>query len=141
MRRIGGFAVKTAAGCLLYRRNSAGDLEVLLVHPSGNYNRHKPWSIPKGLLDEGEDEETAARRETWEEAGIQPGTLVRLGEITYTKSRKRVVCFAGEAADAQPRCNSWEVDKAEFLPIEKAREFIHPDQREFLEKLLEMLIT
>ena len=45
-------------------------MEVLLVHPSGSYNRNAPWSIPKGELDEGEDPETAARRETREEAGV-----------------------------------------------------------------------
>src|SRR5262245_55096398 len=98
--------MKQAAGTLLFRR-SGGDLEVLLVHPSGNYNRGKPWSIPKGELDEGEGAELAARRETREEAGIEAGTLVPLGHIDYTKSRKRVYCFAGRAPeDAQPHCAS-----------------------------------
>ncbi len=88
--------MKESAGTLLYRRQE-GRLEVLLVHPSGNYNRRAPWGIPKGVPEEGEELETAARRETIEEAAVTPGKLVSLSSITYQKSRKRVHCFAGEA--------------------------------------------
>ena len=110
-----GDLVQQSAGTLLYR-NRDGQLEVLLVHPSGNYNRHKPWSIPKGLPDEGEALEAAARRETWEETGVTAGELVPLGTIRYQKSRKEIHCFAGPApADATPHCASWEVDRAEFV--------------------------
>ena len=117
-----------SAGVLLYRRGDRG-WEILLVHPSGNYNRHKPWSIPKGLPDQGEDLEAAARRELLEETGVLAGELVPLGSIVYRKSRKRVHCFAGPAPDdAAPSCASWEVDCAEFVTIEEARQRIHPDQ-------------
>jgi predicted NUDIX family NTP pyrophosphohydrolase len=128
-----------SAGTLLYRRN--GDaVEVLLVHPSGNYNKHKPWGIPKGLPDEGESLEAAARRETTEEAGVTPDELTALGSIIYRKSRKQVHCFTGPAPiDAQPRCASWEIDCAEFLPLAVARERIHPDQAPFLDRLEELL--
>jgi predicted NUDIX family NTP pyrophosphohydrolase len=131
--------MKESAGTLLYRRNN-DQLEVLLVHPSGNYNRRAPWGIPKGLLEEGEDPESAARRETLEETGMTAGSLVSLSSITYTKSRKRVHCFAGEAPDsAEPRCASWEIDQAAFLSIEEARRRIHPDQAPFLDRLLALL--
>ena len=109
---------------------------MLLVHPSGNYNRRAPWSIPKGELDKSEDPLAAARRETREEAGVEAGELFPLGHIDYTKSRKRVYCFAGRAPDdANPHCASWEVDRAEFVPIARARELIHPDQSPFLDRL------
>lgn len=128
-----------SAGVLLYRRGEAG-WEVLLVHPSGNYNRRAPWSIPKGLADAGEDLETAARREMREETGVEASELVPLGSIVYRKSRKRVHCFAGKAPDeATPRCVSWEVDCAEFLPLDAARRRIHPDQAEFIDRLQTML--
>ena len=52
--------MKISAGTLLYRQGVQG-LEVLLVHASGGYNRKKPWSIPKGLPDAGEELEQAAR--------------------------------------------------------------------------------
>jgi predicted NUDIX family NTP pyrophosphohydrolase len=132
-------AMRESAGTLLYRRR--GDaIEVLLVHASGNYNRGKPWGIPKGMPDAGEALEAAARRETREETGMTAGELVHLGSIDYTKSRKRVHCFAGPAKeDEQPTCASWEVDCAEFVSVERARTLIHPDQAAFLDRLLEHL--
>lgn len=132
--------MKESAGTLLYRGAGAA-LEVLLVHPSGPYNRGKPWSIPKGLPEPGESPEAAARRETLEETGIAaPADLVDLGTVRYRKSRKQIRCFAGLAPhDAQPRCASWEVDCAEFVPIDAARDRLHPDQVPLLDRLVEHL--
>jgi predicted NUDIX family NTP pyrophosphohydrolase len=129
--------MKQSSGTLLYRYQ-AGVLEVLLVHPSGNYNRRAPWGIPKGEPDENEtDLEQTARRETREETGVVAGTLQTLGHIDYTKSRKRIHCFAGPApTDAQPYCASWEVDQACFVPLERARQLIHPEQAPFLDRLV-----
>lgn len=133
-------ARKQSAGTLLYRRGPDG-LEVLLVHPSGAYNRHAPWSIPKGVPNEGEtDLERTARRETREEVGVTVGELVSLGFIQYRKSRKDVHCFAGPApADAEPRPTSWEVDQACFVTLERARQILHPDQAPFLDRLFDHL--
>jgi predicted NUDIX family NTP pyrophosphohydrolase len=129
--------VKESAGTLLYRQGDNG-IDVLLVHPSGNYNRHKPWSIPKGIPDPDETPMDAARRETIEETGVVAGELVDLGFIDYTKSKKRIYCFAGPApVGAEPRCASWEVDQACFLPLERAREVLHPEQVAFLDRLVE----
>jgi predicted NUDIX family NTP pyrophosphohydrolase len=132
--------MKESAGTLLYRTGPDG-LEVLIVHPSGNYNRRAPWSIPKGLPDEGEtDLADAARRETLEETGVTAGELVALGHIDYTKSRKRIHCFAGPApTDAAPTTASWEVDQACFVPLKRARELLHPEQVLFLERLTALL--
>jgi predicted NUDIX family NTP pyrophosphohydrolase len=132
-------AGKTAAGTLLHRRTPNG-AEVLLVHSSGRYNKGKPWGIPKGLAEPGEDLEAAARRETLEEAGVTAGELTALGHVDYAKSGKRVYCRTGAApADAAPHCASWEVDAAEFVPLERAKAIIHPDQRAFLERLESLL--
>lgn len=129
-------------GTMLYRRRQDGDgWEVLIVHPSGAYNRRKPWSIPKGLADPGESPEQAARRETWEETGVQAAELTLLGAIQYTtKSRKLVTAFAGPAPDdAAPHCASWEVDRAEFVSFDEARGRLHPDQAALVDKLEEWL--
>jgi predicted NUDIX family NTP pyrophosphohydrolase len=133
---------KQSAGTLLYRQGSGG-LEVLIVHPSGPYNRHAPWSIPKGVPNDGEtDLEQTARRETLEEVGIEPGDLVPLGFIEYKKSRKDVHCYAGPAPeDAKPRLESWEIDQARFVSIDEARRLLHPDQKPFLDRLLAHLET
>src|SRR5216683_387987 len=127
--------MKQSAGTLLYRDGLQG-LEVLLVHPSGAYNRRAPWGIPKGEPDEDEaDLEATARRETLEETDVRAGELVNLGFIDYRKSRKRVHCFAGLApTDAAPRTASWEVDQARFVAIEEARTIMHPEQAVFLDR-------
>ena len=131
--------MRQSAGTLLYRRRE-GQLEVLLVHPSGNYNRGKPWSIPKGEPDDGESLEAAARRETIEETGVVPGDLQPLGSIVYQKSRKHVHCFAGPApADAAPCCASWEIDGAEFVSWDEAQRRIHTDQSPFLDRCLPLI--
>jgi predicted NUDIX family NTP pyrophosphohydrolase len=65
---------KGSAGLLLFRE-TAGHLEVLLVHPGGPFWAKKDdgaWSIPKGEFEENEDPLTAARREFEEETGFQP---------------------------------------------------------------------
>jgi predicted NUDIX family NTP pyrophosphohydrolase len=146
-----------SAGLLVYRRQGE-QLEVLLVHPSGNYNRLAPWGIPKGLPDEGETLVQAAVRETLEETGVnvgvsetptgetedasQPPNLTSLGHIDYTRSRKRVHAFAIAApTNVAPLPASWEVDRAEFLPLDEAQRLIHLDQRPFLERLQELLAS
>jgi predicted NUDIX family NTP pyrophosphohydrolase len=132
--------LKQSAGTLLYRQGAQG-VEVLLVHPSGPYNRKARWSIPKGEPSDGEtDMEATARRETLEETGVTSGPLISLGFIEYRKSRKRVYCFAGPApAEADPRPTSWEVDQACFIALAEARQRLHPDQCAFLDRLLEQL--
>ncbi len=133
--------MKESAGTLLYRIKDGG-LQVLIVHPSGDYNRRAPWSIPKGKLDAGESREAAARRETEEETGVRAGELVDLGSVELVRSRKRIYGFAGPApADAQPRCASWEVDRAEFVTVERARELLHPDQAPFVDWLVTLVGT
>ncbi|MCS7016047.1 MAG: NUDIX domain-containing protein [Gemmatales bacterium] len=128
-----------SAGTLLYRRGPRG-WEVLIVHPSGPYNRGKPWSIPKGVPEPGEDLEACARRETVEETGVVPGALHYLGTVNYRKSRKTVHAWAGPAdPHAEPRCASWEIDQAQFVPLEQARELLHPDQVPLLDRLAELL--
>ena len=101
---------------MLYRYVD-GSIEVLLVHPAGNYNRRAPWGIPKGAPDPDEELEATARRETLEETGLDiGGPLVDLGYVDYTRSKKRVHGYAAPAPEgAAPRCASWEVDKVEFI--------------------------
>lgn len=127
--------MKESAGTLLYR-TVEGVVEVLLVHASGNYNKRSKWSIPKGVPNPGESMEQAARRETIEETGVIAEKLESLGFVEYTKSRKRVHCFWGPAPElAAPHCASWEVDRAEFVNLGKAKDIIHQDQIEFIARL------
>lgn len=129
-------AGKLSSGTLLYRQ-VGDDVEVLLVHPAGNYNRRAPWGIPKGQPNPDETMEATARRETFEETGLVAQALVDVGFVDYTRSKKRVYCFVGQApTDQKAHCASWEVDKVEFIEISRARRIIHPDQAPLLDRLL-----
>ena len=131
--------MKASSGTLLFRGQD-GLTEVLIVHPSGHYNRRAPWSIPKGKAEDGEAPEAAARRETREETGVEAGPLTALGSVELKRSRKTIHAFAGPApVGAAPHCASWEVDRAEFVPLGLARELLHPDQAPLIDRLQKLL--
>jgi predicted NUDIX family NTP pyrophosphohydrolase len=87
-----------SAGLLAFRRRS--ELEVLLAHPGGPFWAKKDdgaWTIPKGLLEPGDDLVAAARREFSEETGLTAsGDLIALKPVNQ-KSGKVVHAFAFEA--------------------------------------------
>lgn len=58
----------TSCGCLVYRRNRGGVIEVLLVKP---FEKVDAWGAPKGHMDEGETFEECAQREVLEETGLK----------------------------------------------------------------------
>jgi predicted NUDIX family NTP pyrophosphohydrolase len=87
-----------SAGLLAFRRRS--ELEVLLAHPGGPFWANKDdgaWTIPKGLVEPGDDLVAAARREFSEETGLTAsGDLIALKPVNQ-KSGKVVHAFAFEA--------------------------------------------
>ena len=129
--------MRVAAGCLV-RAVFDGEVRYLIVHPSGNYNRTAPYSIPKGLLDPRESPDVAALRETQEETGVTARIIGPLGSVTYRTSRKTVLAFLAEpieppaATTLEP--GDWEVDRVEYVPAAEAREKLHPDQRSFIDR-------
>jgi predicted NUDIX family NTP pyrophosphohydrolase len=105
-----------SAGILLYRRTASGT-EVFLVHPGGPYWAGKDegaWSVPKGLIVEGEEELACARREFREETGFDAGRTGferDLGSFNL-RSGKRLRVWALEGdCDAQAlRSNLFEME-------------------------------
>ena len=63
---------RRAAGLVIFRKLQSGIPEWLLLQTS--YGEHH-WTPPKGHLDPGEDDITAAVRETREEAGLSEEDL------------------------------------------------------------------
>ena len=67
---------------MLFRRRE-GELQIFLAHPGGPFWKHKDagaWTIPKGLIDQGEEPLAAAQREFEEETGFKPsGPYLPLG--------------------------------------------------------------
>lgn len=143
-RRFGdvapGSGPPLSAGLLLWRRTRDDSIEVLLGHMGGPYWSRRDdgaWSIPKGLLDDGEAPLDAARREFVEELGlpVPDGEPIELGEIRQS-SKKRVVAWALELSDQQEldleavRSNTFEIEwpprsgrMASFPEIDRAAWF------------------
>lgn len=147
-----------SAGILLFRRRPGGP-EVLLAHPGGPFWKKRDagaWTLPKGLVEPGEDPLAAALREFEEETGTRPaGTPLDLGAIRQ-RGGKVVLAWAceGDLDTAAIRSNTtrleWprgsgrfmtfpEIDRAEWFDIETARQRINVAQATLLDRLLERL--
>jgi predicted NUDIX family NTP pyrophosphohydrolase len=143
-----------SAGLVMYRKSESLP-EVYLVHPGGPFWAKKEegaWTIPKGLIEEGESKLEAAKREFAEETSIIPsGPFIDLGEIRQ-KSGKQVYAWAFEGDCDPPPIKSntftleWppksgrisefpEVDQGKFFGIMEARRKINPQQVEFINRL------
>jgi predicted NUDIX family NTP pyrophosphohydrolase len=147
-----------SAGILLYHREGrtaaaadagvtpgaaeAGGIRVFLGHMGGPFWAHKTsaaWSIPKGLIEPGEDPFGAALREFREEIGDDAPDVVytALGDFRYT-SGKTVTIYAGESdlvvdeLHSTPVTVEWprgsgrmltfpEIDAVEWCDLELAR--------------------
>ena len=105
-----------SAGLLLYRRRDSG-VEVFLVHPGGPYWVSKDegaWSVPKGLVDAGEEELACARREFREETGFDAPAGDREHDLGSFRqpSGKRVHVWAveGDCNPADLKSNLFEME-------------------------------
>jgi len=146
----------TSAGLLMVRMCD-GIPEVLLVHPGGPFfakKDHGAWTIPKGLVDPGEDTLAAACREFREETGFaaDAARFVPLGTIRQ-KGGKTVHgwAFAGDCDPTAIESNTFEIewpprsgrrqrfpeaDRAGFFAREGALAKILEAQRPFVERAL-----
>lgn len=94
-----------SAGILLYRKKP-GVLQVFLAHPGGPYWVRKDngaWTIPKGLVDAGEDKLAAAKREFFEETGFHiNGVFHELGVFKQPSGKRiRVWALQGDCDPAR----------------------------------------
>jgi len=145
---------RISAGILMYRLKD-GRLQVLLVHPGGPFWAKKDvgaWSIPKGIIDEGEDGLDAAKREFEEETGFRvSGRFIPLASQRI-KSGKVIMAWAveGDMDTSNIKSNTFqvewpprsgrqqqfpEIDRAEWFDIEEAKKRINQGQKGFLDEL------
>jgi predicted NUDIX family NTP pyrophosphohydrolase len=142
----------------MYRRSP--ELQVFLIHPGGPFyaNRQRGvWSLPKGVIEDGEDALEAAVREFTEETGIAvEGPYEALGEVVYT-SGKHVLAWALERDCPAPCLQvsntftlEWprrsgrlqefpEADDGRYFGLDEARTAILPAQAPFLDRLVDLL--
>ena len=146
-----------SAGLLLYRKRD-GILQVLLIHPGGPLWSKKDagaWSIPKGLVEQGEDRLEAAKREFREETGFTvSGRFIPLSPVKL-KSGKAIHAWAieGECDPAAIKSNTFsmewpprsgkrqdfpEADRAAWFGIEEAKQKINQGQVGLLVELEHM---
>jgi predicted NUDIX family NTP pyrophosphohydrolase len=88
-----------SAGLLLYRSSPDASIEVLLGHMGGPFWALKDegaWSIPKGLVEPGEDPLATAVREFTEELGSPPPAPPYLDLGAFRQSSKVVHVWAVE---------------------------------------------
>jgi predicted NUDIX family NTP pyrophosphohydrolase len=149
---------KVSAGLLMYRETADG-LELFLVHPGGPFFRNRDdgaWTIPKGLIEPGEEPLAAAQREFFEETGFTPaGPYLPLAPVKQ-KGGKTVMAWAfrGDCDPYKVRANTFslewprgsgrlqsfpEIDFAAFFSVEVARRKLNPAQAAFVDDLLAQL--
>lgn len=145
-----------SAGLLLYRLTP--EPQVFIAHMGGPFWAKKDagaWSIPKGEYDpDVEAALDAARREFREELGVEPPEIewAELGTFAYS-SGKKVVVFVGDGAGFTasdftfgtfemawpPRSGRTatfpEVDRAEWMDLDAAREALVKGQRPAIDAL------
>lgn len=149
---------KESAGILLYRRKGTG-IEIFIAHPGGPFFVRKDegvWSIPKGIIDEGEDRFTAALREFKEETGQDSPTDGFELTPVHRKDGKTIYAWAieGDADPAKIESNRFElewpprsgkkieipeIDRADWFTPEEAKKKLHPPQQAFVDELLARL--
>lgn len=148
-------SMQISAGLLLYKKQN-DKLMFFLVHPGGPFFAKKDrgyWTIPKGLIAEGEVPIDAAIREFEEETGVKPtGTMKELEPIIQ-KGGKKVLCWAVESDIELDELKSntfeimWppksgtikafpEVDKYGWFALEEARQMINERQVAFLNEVV-----
>lgn len=149
---------KKSAGIVAYRVRD-GVPEFLLIHPGGPLWVKKDlgaWSIPKGEFEDPEDPLEAARREFFEETGLQVnGNLTPL-QPARMASGKAIVAFAIErdfdlsALRSNMFTMEWppksgkirqfpEVDKAEWFGFAQASVKINAHQLPLLEEVIKKM--
>lgn len=128
-----------AAGGVVWRRRDDGTLEVMIVHRPG----YDDWSFPKGKLDPGESDETAAVREVEEETGHRCRLGEELGTVRYSDrhGRPKYVRYWAMTAvdpfsDSVAAADEHEIDAVSWVDLADARRLLsYEHDRELLDRL------
>jgi predicted NUDIX family NTP pyrophosphohydrolase len=136
---------KQSAGLLMYRCHPARGLEVLLVHPGGPFWKNRKfgvWTIPKGLVEPGEDLFKTACREFTEETGLIPqAPYLELPEIKQSSKRVKAWAFKGDCDPSQIYSNTFELEwppksgnLQKFPEVDRADWFLPDDAKKYILK-------
>ncbi len=138
-----------SAGGVVVRRARRG-WEVVLIEVRGKSGRLR-WTLPKGLVEEGENMAHTAHREVKEETGVDGKIIEKIDSIHYfyafrdgdTLNRyfKIVYFFLMEYAGGDTRDHDTEVIEARWFPFEEAiKKVSFEDEQDILRKAKEILV-
>ena len=150
--------MERSAGILLYKKENDNFL-VLIAHFGGPYWEKKDkgaWSVQKGIVEDGEKVLCAAKREVEEETNLKIINDINFLASKKVTNKKLVIMFYsyfdGDISLFQSNTfqMEWpknsnkieefpEMDKVKWFSIEEAKQYIHPSQLFFIERLEEKL--
>jgi 8-oxo-dGTP pyrophosphatase MutT (NUDIX family) len=121
--------------------------DVIVVVPvKRDANRRRVLALPKGHLDQGENDEAAAVREVAEETGVKAELIEKLGDVEYTYERrgrrraKRVAFYLFEYRSGSLEDHDHEIEVARWMPLEQAaEELTYPGEREIVRRAISRL--
>ena len=130
-----------SSGGVVYRVENSIPLFLLLTS-----NKRGIWCLPKGLIEENEDEVTTAMREVREETGVSRVKLRgKVGQIKYqfgfrAKTFDKTVHFFLFETDQADAKVGTEHDAMEWMPYEKALQTLsYPNEKDMLSKAWNMI--
>jgi len=99
---------------------------VLFVRQAKGHSLAGQWSIPWGIVDDGESPEDAALRETNEESGVTAKIEGLLGIQNLRRAGWVGIIFLCHHAEGQPVSDGIETDKAAYFSLEEIDSFDEP---------------
>ena len=112
----------SSGGVLFRKSDEVSEVALVSIRGSG------VWSLPKGIIEKDEDQETTAAREVMEETGLKGTILERIGQIAYwyflkentVKVHKTVHYFLMRYISGSTDDHDDEVDEASWVPLDDA---------------------
>jgi phosphohistidine phosphatase len=106
----------TQSSVIPYRINN-GQLEILIISSSKN----KHWVVPKGIADPGHSLQDSARKEAWEEAGVE-GDVAEDAVGTYSYHKWGATCHV----TVYPMAVTRQLPEAKWEERHRGRKWVSP---------------